>query len=354
MTTIALAMIVRDESAVIERCLASVRDVVDTWTIVDTGSQDDTKARIRKAMSNLPGAIFDRPWQDFATNRNELLALARPTADYLLLVDADMTLELDDLDAFRRLTEPRYDVLVTGGIEYRMPYLVCSDLPWRYRGHTHEFLDCDGDAPGPNPIDGVRLHHHGDGGSKAQKFQRDLALLTQALRETPDDSRSVFYLAQTRESLGDLTGALAAYRRRLELGGWDEELFWSLYRSGLILERCGDAAAATEAFTLAWEMRPTRAEPIMRLAAGHRARGSFRTARLWADLGVDIDYPSADRLFVERWVYDWGMRFEWSVAAWWTGDTDAARATWLELLDRDDLTDPYRQALTANLALAHN
>ena len=39
-----LNMIVRDESAVIERCLASVRPHVDHWVIVDTGSVDDTRA----------------------------------------------------------------------------------------------------------------------------------------------------------------------------------------------------------------------------------------------------------------------------------------------------------------------
>lgn len=308
--------------------------------------------RIRRALEGVPGAIYDREWQDFSTNRNELLELAKPTADFLLLADADMTLELDDVEVLRQLDADRYDVLVTGGIEYRMPYLVRSALPWTYRGRTHEYLACEGIAsPEPNPIEGLRLHHHGDGGAKADKFERDLALLSEAVRQDPDDARSVFYLAQTRESLGDLTGAIAAFRRRLELGGWDEELFWSLYRSGAILERTGDVAAATEAYTLAWEMRPTRAEPVMRLAAGHRARGSHRTARIWADVGMAIEYPQHDRLFVERWVYDWGMRFEWSVAAWWTGLQHEAHATWVELLGRPDLTEPYRSAIEQNIAV---
>ena len=344
-------MIVRNESTVIERCLASVRDHIDVWTIVDTGSTDDTIPRMRAALTGVPGAIYERTWVDFSTNRNELLDLAKTTAEYLLLVDADMTLEVDDPTLFQSLTEPRYDLLVTGGLDYRMPYLVRSDLPWRYRGRTHEYLECEGSAPEPNPLQGIRLHHHGDGGAKADKFARDLALLTTAVRESPDDARSVFYLAQTREALGDLTGALAAYQRRLQLGGWDEELFWCLYRAGHILDAAGDAAAAADSYTLAWELRPTRAEPLMKLAAGHRTRGSYRTARMWADQGMALAYPAQDRLFVERWVYDWGMRFEWSVAAWWTGDAARARDVWEELLTRDDLPDSYGAAVRRNLAL---
>jgi hypothetical protein len=39
---IGLAMIVRNEAHIIERCLGSVRSLIDTWTIVDTGSTDNT------------------------------------------------------------------------------------------------------------------------------------------------------------------------------------------------------------------------------------------------------------------------------------------------------------------------
>ena len=43
MPTISLCMIVRDEAAVLERCLQSVAHLVDEIIIVDTGSVDETK-----------------------------------------------------------------------------------------------------------------------------------------------------------------------------------------------------------------------------------------------------------------------------------------------------------------------
>ena len=43
MVTISLCMIVRDEEAVLDRCLASVKGLVDEIIVVDTGSIDRTK-----------------------------------------------------------------------------------------------------------------------------------------------------------------------------------------------------------------------------------------------------------------------------------------------------------------------
>ena len=53
---ICLNMIVKNESAVIERCLASLRDHIDAWVIVDTGSTDDTMDKIRASLKGIPGA----------------------------------------------------------------------------------------------------------------------------------------------------------------------------------------------------------------------------------------------------------------------------------------------------------
>ena len=65
MATICLNMIVRDEAAVIERCLASVRPYIDSWVIVDTGSLDDTPARIVSTMAGVPGELHHRAWRNF-------------------------------------------------------------------------------------------------------------------------------------------------------------------------------------------------------------------------------------------------------------------------------------------------
>src|SRR6056297_554124 len=94
-TEICRVMIVRDEGHVIDRCLDSVRPLITQWAIVDTGSSDDTPARIEAALGDLSGELFHRPWVDFGHNRSEALSLAANQGDWLLLIDADEELVIE-------------------------------------------------------------------------------------------------------------------------------------------------------------------------------------------------------------------------------------------------------------------
>jgi cytochrome c-type biogenesis protein CcmH/NrfG len=59
------------------------------------------------------------------------------------------------------------------------------------------------------------------------KYQKDAELLEQALRQEPGNTRYAFYLAQSHYDAGDLERALEAYTRRAEMGGWEQEVFYS-------------------------------------------------------------------------------------------------------------------------------
>lgn len=93
--SICLNMIVKNEEHVIETCLNSVKPLIDYWVIVDTGSTDETKARIQKALAGIPGELYDRPWVNFGHNRDEALKFAKGKGDYILLMDADEFIEID-------------------------------------------------------------------------------------------------------------------------------------------------------------------------------------------------------------------------------------------------------------------
>jgi glycosyltransferase involved in cell wall biosynthesis len=95
MPSICLCMIVKDEAAVIERCLESVRDLIDTWVICDAGSSDGTQRLVEAVLEDIPGCLHERQWRNFGYNRTELMRLAAGRGDYLLLLDADMTVTFD-------------------------------------------------------------------------------------------------------------------------------------------------------------------------------------------------------------------------------------------------------------------
>ncbi|WP_052682166.1 glycosyltransferase [Saccharothrix sp. ST-888] len=137
-SSICLCMIVKDEAAVIERCLASVCDLVHTWVISDTGSTDGTQALIRRAFDGIPGELHEEPWVNFGRNRTLNIEHARGKADYLLLIDADMVVRRDG--ALPALTADSYMLRHVADQECRIKRLVRGDMAWRYEGAIHEYL----------------------------------------------------------------------------------------------------------------------------------------------------------------------------------------------------------------------
>jgi tetratricopeptide (TPR) repeat protein len=338
-------MIVRNESAVIGRCLTSVRDLIDTWVICDTGSTDGTQAVVERTLAGIPGHLHERPWVDFGHNRSELMRLARGAADYLLLLDADMTVRVTGAMP-AKLTADAYLLLTSGEPEYWSRWLIRGDLEWSYVGVTHEYLMAEG-AETDERLESIVIDHHLDGGSRADKFERDLRLLQREVDEDATNARSVFYLAQTYRDLGELEPAATLYERRAGMGGWDEEVFYSLYQAGVLRAELGAWPLAMARLIQAFEYRPARLEPVYELASRLRAREEYETAHLFAARGLGRPMPP-DILFVHPWIYRWGLLFEYSITAYWTGDTRGALRACNELLAMPDLPAPYREQTRAN------
>ena len=154
---IALSMIVKNETPVLRRCLESLRPLVDCWAIVDTGSSDGTQALVREVYADLPGQLLERPWVDFAHNRNEALELARTMGDYVFTIDADETLEWPAGFALPALSADAYALWMEySGTRYRRVCLLRAATSWRWRGVLHEYLDSGADA-GIETLDGPRI-----------------------------------------------------------------------------------------------------------------------------------------------------------------------------------------------------
>jgi predicted GH43/DUF377 family glycosyl hydrolase/tetratricopeptide (TPR) repeat protein len=345
--TIGLCMIVRDEAEVIERCLASVLPLIDAWTICDTGSTDSTPALVEGALAGVPGTLHHRPWRDFGANRTELMELAAGSADYLLLIDADMTVE--QRGELEQLSADVYLLRHLGSLDYAVPRLVRGDRRYWFEGATHEYLAGEGEIRRED-LPQLVINHHADGGSRATKVERDTGLLEAALARDPDDARSTFYLAQTCADAGHHERAIELYRRRVELGGWEEEVFYAAFRAGQIQAR-SDPDRAVALLREAVELRPTRAEAHLELARIARLRRRYEEAYEIASAGLSIPYPE-DLLFVHRDVYEWGLRFERSVAAYWTGRHLEALEDCDRLLDDGRLPWDFEAAAQSNRSYA--
>jgi glycosyltransferase involved in cell wall biosynthesis len=352
MSSICLCMIVRDEAEVIERLLESVKGLIDTWVICDTGSVDGTQELIRSGLGDIPGILHETQWRDFGHNRTELMRLAEGKADYLLLLDADMVL-IQDGELPGELTADAYYLRSAGALEYWRKLLVSGARRWTYYGAVHEYIELDEGSDASEVSERLpmlAIEHHADGGARADKFERDERLLKREIAGHSTNARAVFYLAQTYRDMGHTDQAITLYERRAAMGGWEEEVFYSLFQSGFLRAESGDWPAGLAMLVRAFEYRPARIEPLYELASRLRLRGEHETAFLFAQRGLGRPLPP-DILFLHPWIYRWGMLFEYSIAAYWVGQTAEALRACNQLLRIPELPDIYREQTRRNRGL---
>ncbi len=238
-------MIVRDEEHVIRETLDSVAPHIDRWVIVDTGSVDATIATIESHMARkgIPGDLHQRPWRDFGSNRTEALELCAGKGDYIWVIDAD-DLVVGDLD-LSGLQADSYLLRYGDAFSYWRKQIFRAGLRWSYEGVVHEYAHC------PDPTSEARLEgaYHlesrrlGSRNRDSEKYRRDAALLERELNATPRTSERAFYLAQSLFDAGDIPSALARYTHRSEMGGWEEERYYSLWRRAECLDLLGNPGA---------------------------------------------------------------------------------------------------------------
>jgi tetratricopeptide (TPR) repeat protein len=359
MATICLNMIVKNEAKVIRRCLDSVKDLVDHWVIVDTGSTDGTQDLIRTALDGVPGELHERPWKDFGFNRSEALALARDKADYSLIIDADEI--LIRAPGFR-MPELVADAYMTvhqageSGTSFYLTQIVKNTLPWRYVGVLHEVIACD-EKHVDEKLEGLVCKGFFDSGRNADpkaKYESDARVLEKALETEPDNARYVFYLAQSYRDSGNLARAIETYRRRASMAGWEEEVWYSLFQVAVLLERQGgDFAPALAAYLAAYQARPTRAEPLCELARHFRQVNQYATAYLFASHAATMTRPN-DILFLDHTVYDWRALDELAVSAFYVGHAREALAAADRLLSEGKLPANERARVEANREFSKN
>lgn len=351
---ICLNMIVKNEAAVIQRCLTSVRPYIDTWAIVDTGSTDGTQEIVRNFLRDLPGGLAERPWVDFATNRNDALALAQGLGDYVIFIDADDRFEATPDFRMPSLQAPCYLIeTVFSGVSSWVETLARLDVNWKWQGVLHEVLTSSRPTE-REKLMGLRLIKHTDGARNRDgvraKYARDAQVLERALRDDPENSRYQFYLAQSLREAGQYAQALAAYRRRAEMGDSPQEIYYSKLMTAVLAEQVGESdAAVVAAYQDAYRYRPQRAETMTRLAHYLLRKGRFEQSRDCATIACNTPL-SGDTLLVDLDCYIWRPHDDLAMALFELGDRTGCAVVYRRLLADPRVPAAQVERMRRNLA----
>lgn len=361
--TMCLVMIVKDEEDTIKKCLNSVSPYISYWVIVDTGSSDNTIQVIKETMDELgiPGELHERPWVNFEVNRTESLELAKGKCDFRWIIDADDTFVLDDpsINPFYVLDKEFNSYHISyklHSLKYFRAQIVRSDEDWVYKGVLHEYLHLEK----PDQKSGQIMGCHIDAdisplkraSSVQEKYAKDAVILEEALEKEPNNTRYMFYLAQSYRDSSQPEKSLEAYQRRVDAGGWPEEVYYSMYMVARLKESLRyPTAEVIEAYSKAWEYRPERLEAVFHAMRKLREEKRWTLALAYGEAALQRT-GTADILFVEPEVWQWRLLDEFSICAFYAGKVVSAKEKLLAIINSPffkDLAQSEKDRMMKNL-----
>jgi tetratricopeptide (TPR) repeat protein len=337
--TICLNMIVKNESEIITRLLTTVLPIIDTYCICDTGSTDMTKEIIKEFfdMRCIDGKIIEEPFKNFGHNRTVALNAAKDMADYLLFLDADMKLIIDPEFDKSKLTADVYTFAQgSNTFNYFNVRLIKTSLNFRCIGSTHEYYDITGSRK-EEQLRTIKINDIGDGGCKEDKFIRDIRLLEEDLKENPKNERTYFYLANSYKNAGNLEKAIENYKKRIAIGGWIEENWYSRLELGKCYMKTGEEAEAIKTWLEAYGYHPKRAENVYEIVKHYRIKGQQQLSYIFYKLAKEIPYPSDNVLFIHKDVYNYLLDYEFSIIAYYIDKNVDMRPIFMKLMNIDAL-----------------
>ena len=341
MPKICLNMIVKNESKIITRFFDSVLPFIDGYCICDTGSSDDTKEVIKTYFQEkeIPGKVVENEFVDFSTNRNFALRACHSmeNMDYVLLLDADMKLMFGNMDIqqFKTTMDKDAYFLFQGNdsFMYKNIRIVKNNPEYSYWGVTHEYMNLPNICRQHTILkNDMFIHDIGDGGAKDDKFARDIRLLKKGLETDPNNERYLFYLGNSYLDSGQYQGAIDTYKKRIQLGGWKEEVWYCYYSIGRAYKSlyfsnnlCNSNYIfhAIHYWMEAYEYYPERIENLYEIVKLYREQSKYKLAYqfyLMADYQRTYHY-SDDHLFHEKAIYDYNLDYELSIMAFYVNPT---------------------------------
>ena len=314
--TIALCMIVKNEAGVITRALDSVKGFVDYYCICDTGSTDGTQLIIKDYLwdNALSGEVHERPWVDFAHNRQEAFDLGSGRCDYIMTLDADevfapfqdkQAILTQRVDKLPTLSADRIDTYTSyASILYTRTQFFKDGRNWKWYWPVHEICSADdqesiellSDACVVPSPDGSRAR-------ESNRYLRDAYIYEQWLLDHPEDARAWFYLSQSYRDGRRLDRAIEPLYKVLEYTQWAEERYMTHLRLARYKREGG--ASFEEVLHHYWDAynsKPDRREAVYDMFVYYKETHPHLATVLRETLKL-IPYPENDKLFVERDIY---------------------------------------------------
>lgn len=328
MVTISLCIIVKDEEKIRERCLDSIKDIVDEIIIVDTGSHDRTKEIAKKYTDK----VFDFQWiDDFSALRN--YAFQKATKDYIFWMDADDVLLEEDCEKFKKLKKQltpdvdavsmlyhaAFDKYNQPTFSYRRFRLVKREKNFVWKGAVHEYLEVGGRILQSD----IAVTHRKV--KKENRTDRNLRIYEKRLENGEEfTARDWFYYGNELKDHGQYEKAIEVYEKFLSReDGWVEDKIRACINMAACCKSLGNLEKEIEALVRTIQYDVPRPEVSCRMGDLYLERKLYDKAIMWYQLAIMVD-TSKITGFVQTAYATWYPYLQLCVCYWHKGEKELA------------------------------
>jgi glycosyltransferase involved in cell wall biosynthesis len=354
--SIELVMIVKNSGEILRKTLRSAKPHIQRYTILDTGSTDNTMDIIREEFKDVPGKLHEEPFVDFSTSRNRAFDLAEQQGagcDFFLVLDDSYelfggerlrqilaTTQADTLSL--RIGELHHTVLESYYYNVR---LTRCNKGWRYVGKVHECI------PDPHTEfvkdDQIFINDLSDNDQVVRsrmRFRRDITLLEEDLRSDPHNPRTLMYLCKTHILVKEYETALTYFAKLQALGDTihPEYQFFALYEEACL--RFGEIDQNVELFKRQLldlsRKFPKRGEPFYKLSTFMYELGDLLNMQKLLNKLVKFPKPELYLTTQETLIYDYYIPYLFIDVNLKLGNFEPAIALLRSMLDQYPFDQP--------------
>jgi predicted O-methyltransferase YrrM len=300
-----LCIMVKNGGSQFEDMLKENLPVIDRWTILDTGSTDETVDIINRVLvGKKKGNLYQEPFINFRDSRNRCFELAGKSCKFILTLDDTYVIKGNLREFLNTVRSDQYSTSFTLFIEshdtkYGSNRIIKSDSGLRYKHRIHEVIT---EYNNINIVIPDEITYIFDGRFEymekrtMERKQLDLKLLFEEVDENPNDPRAYYYLAQTYNILEDYEKAFFYFKKRCEFvnAGFLQERVDAAFEAARIanFKLNKPWAECEKLYNDCYKIDESRPESLYFIGIHYYLENDFKKAFELLKKGFEIGFPT--------------------------------------------------------------
>jgi hypothetical protein len=300
-----LCIMVKNAGPQFEQMLLDNINQFDKWTILDTGSTDETINIINRILVGKKyGNLYCEPFINFRDSRNRLLELAGKECKYITMLDDTYIIDGDLREFLKEVRGDQYSnsfslYILSDDSLYGSNRIIRSDSDLKYIYRIHEVITDKNNINVIIPENRAKIIDRRFDYMEKRTMERkqlDLQLLFEELEENPNDPRTYYYLAQTYNLLENYEQAYYYFLKRVEImnAGFIQERYDSAFEAGRIanfkLNKSWEECLAL--YEKATQIDNSRPDAYYFIGIHHYLENNYKLAYKYFKIGFELGFPA--------------------------------------------------------------